>query len=97
MAVDETLLESAAETSATTLRFYRWDRPTLSLGYFQQTADRTQHPESADCPLVRRSSGGGAIVHDHELTYSLAAAKPHTLGRQTSVIQTSAIQTSAMS
>ena len=93
MAVDETLLESAAETGVATLRFYRWDCPTLSLGYFQRAADRNQHSESGDCPLVRRSSGGGAIVHDHELTYSLATAKPHALGCQTSAIYDAMHQT----
>jgi lipoate-protein ligase A len=72
MAVDEALLESAAERGIATLRFYQWHEPTLSLGYFQPAADREQHAASLSCPLVRRASGGGAIVHDRELTYSLA-------------------------
>jgi len=72
MAVDEALLELAAENLTTTLRFYRWQEPTLSLGYFQPSAQRIEHPPSAGCPLVRRSSGGGAIVHDAELTYCLS-------------------------
>ncbi len=53
------------------LRFYRWTPATLSLGYFQKAADRQLHTSSQTCPLIRRSSGGGAIVHDHELTYSV--------------------------
>jgi len=72
MAVDEALLESAAAGGAATLRFYQWSEPTLSLGYFQRAADRDQHAASRLCPLVRRASGGGAIVHDRELTYSVA-------------------------
>jgi lipoate-protein ligase A len=48
------------------LRFYTWDRPTLSLGYFQRFADRLN-----GLPVVRRQTGGGAIVHHHELTYAL--------------------------
>lgn len=72
MAVDETLLESAASTGQPTLRFYQWREPTLSLGYFQSFDDRQQHPPSQDCPVVRRASGGGAILHDRELTYSIA-------------------------
>ncbi len=72
MAVDEALLASAAESDVTTLRFYRWNAPTLSLGYFQPYAARTEHTASRNCPVVRRSTGGGAIVHDAELTYSLA-------------------------
>src|SRR4051812_39191932 len=72
MAVDEALLETAAATGLATLRFYQWSEPTLSLGYFQNIDQRAHHAPSADCPVVRRSSGGGAIVHDRELTYSLA-------------------------
>lgn len=74
MAVDEALLESAAEESCdfVTLRFYRWSEPTLSLGYFQSYEERSNHEASRSLPIVRRSSGGGALVHDHEWTYSLA-------------------------
>jgi lipoate-protein ligase A len=72
MAVDEVLLDTADSAGVATLRFYAWSEPTLSLGYFQGLADRRHHPPSASCPLVRRSSGGGAIVHDCELTYSLS-------------------------
>ena len=78
MAVDEALLETAAASGLTTLRFYEWSEPTLSLGYFQSAADRQRHAASRHCPLVRRSSGGGAIVHDRELTYSLALAQRDT-------------------
>src|SRR6185436_21089599 len=70
MAVDEALLLSAPRFGPT-LRFYQWEEPTLSLGYFQSAAERSQHEASAACPIVRRSTGGGAILHHHELTYSL--------------------------
>ena len=72
MAVDQAMLMAAEEANQITLRFYRWSEPTLSLGYFQKHADRLGHVASASCPLVRRRTGGGAIVHDQELTYSLA-------------------------
>jgi len=71
MAVDEALLEGGRPV----LRFYAWSEPTVSLGYFQRYADRESHPASRLCPVVRRRSGGGAIVHDRELTYSLVL--PH--------------------
>ena len=71
MALDEALLEDAA-AGVPTLRFYQWSEPTLSLGYFQTAASRAGHPASGTCQLVRRASGGGAILHDRELTYSLA-------------------------
>ncbi len=70
MAVDEMLLEAARQADRPVLRFYRWSSPTLSLGYFQGLAERRAHGASASCPLVRRASGGGAILHDRELTYS---------------------------
>lgn len=71
MAADEYLLRTAQPCSQPTLRLYQWSVPTLSLGYFQPYADRQQHAASAACPAVRRASGGGAIVHDREWTYSL--------------------------
>lgn len=71
MAIDDGLLEHAAPETGPTLRFYQWAEPTLSLGYFQSIASRTEHPSSMQLPVVRRGSGGGAIVHDQELTYSL--------------------------
>ncbi|MDA1050267.1 MAG: lipoate--protein ligase family protein [Planctomycetota bacterium] len=70
MAVDETLLQWAGQHRGSALRFYQWDQPTLSLGYFQQLEARGAHPPSATLPVVRRTTGGGAIVHDRELTYS---------------------------
>lgn len=69
MGVDQALLDQCRETPV--LRFYRWSRPTVSLGYFQPHQDRQQHVSSQACPWLRRSTGGGAIIHDRELTYSL--------------------------
>ncbi|MBY0588071.1 lipoate--protein ligase family protein [bacterium] len=71
MAVDEATLESALLQPAggPTLRWYQWSTPTLSMGYFQSARDV---PESlTSLPRVRRLTGGGAILHDCELTYSL--------------------------
>ena len=85
MAVDEALLESAGR-GITTLRFYQWNEPTLSLGYFQAAGEREGHAASRDCPLVRRASGGGAIVHDRELTYCLAAPIVERFGRQANAL-----------
>lgn len=67
MAVDEALLE-LAETP--TLRFYGWSPHAVSLGYFQHIADFADLPPGT--PIVRRLTGGGAIHHGAELTFSLA-------------------------
>lgn len=72
MAVDEALLESAATNGELSLRFYQWEEPTLSLGYFQLFEDRQKHTASQNCAVVRRATGGGAILHDREITYSIA-------------------------
>lgn len=82
MALDEALLESAQQDGIATVRFYAWRQPTLSLGYFQPHADRKLHPTSEKCPMVRRASGGGAILHDRELTYSIALPHGHALAQR---------------
>lgn len=79
MAIDEMLLARAGRTQQCCWRFYQWSEPTLSLGYFQRYADRQMHAASRDCAVVRRSTGGGAILHDHELTYSLTVGAGHSL------------------
>jgi len=73
MAVDEAILEAVGHgNSPPTLRFYQWDEPTISLGYFQKYEETAQQDEVIrKMPIVRRQTGGGAILHDDELTYSL--------------------------
>jgi lipoate-protein ligase A len=68
-------------SGGTVLRFYSWSPATLSLGYFQSLADRASHAASRSLSVVRRASGGGAIVHDRELTYSFAAPVRSRFGR----------------
>lgn len=72
MGIDEALREWAGRHGTPVVRFYEWAPATLSLGYFQTLRDRASHPPSRDLHVVRRASGGGAIVHDRELTYSCA-------------------------
>ena len=71
MAIDEALLQNARPDWPIVLRIYKWDRPTLSLGHFQRIEDRNQYPRLSELPWVRRKTGGGAIVHDQEITYSV--------------------------
>jgi lipoate-protein ligase A len=77
MAVDEALQLGTTKDSPLLLRFYGWTPATLSLGYFQSLADRKQHEASMSCPVTRRLSGGGAILHDRELTYSIIVPPGH--------------------
>lgn len=77
MARDEALLTCR---SMPTLRFYRWATPTLSLGYFQPAFDLPLDDVRArGCDIVRRSTGGKAILHEAELTYSLCAPETNAL------------------
>jgi lipoyl(octanoyl) transferase len=78
MAVDGALLEAVAARPAAdgggVLRLYRWARPTLSLGRNQ--AARGVYDAAAAASLgidiVRRPTGGMAVLHDRELTYAVA-------------------------
>ena len=70
MACDEWLLESALRTGHAAVRVYAWSRPTVSLGYFQQADDLDSDPLLEGLGRVQRLSGGGAIVHHFEWTYS---------------------------
>ncbi|HEY3243431.1 MAG TPA: hypothetical protein VGM03_08770 [Phycisphaerae bacterium] len=83
MARDEALLESVGRPGAPgpfTLRLYQWSPPTISLGYFQPYADyEALEPPARELTVVRRPTGGGAILHDQELTYSLALPIDHPL------------------
>lgn len=81
MARDETLLLRVGRgESPSTLRLYQWASPTISLGYFQSFADcESLPPPAGTLPVVRRLTGGGAILHDLEVTYSLTLPITHTL------------------
>jgi lipoate-protein ligase A len=85
MGLDEALLES--DESPPTVRFYSWSPDTLSLGYFQKFADVPAASGQPDPPgrkpgaVVRRITGGGAIHHTRELTFSIAAPLEHRLYR----------------
>ncbi|HEY4844574.1 MAG TPA: biotin/lipoate A/B protein ligase family protein [Candidatus Dormibacteraeota bacterium] len=74
MAVDEVLLEGVvAGTTPPTLRFYQWQPACLSLGYFQSfEVVNLDGCRAFGVDIVRRPTGGRAILHDRELTYSVA-------------------------
>jgi lipoyl(octanoyl) transferase len=66
MAIDEALLEAAI---VPTIRFYRWQSPALSFGYFGKFAEIASYASERD--VVRRWTGGGIVFHGDDLTYSI--------------------------
>jgi lipoate-protein ligase A len=82
MAVDVALLEAARRGEAPpTLRLYGWQQPTLSLGRHQDPRAGIDHEyrRGRGIDLVRRPTGGRAVLHDQEVTYSIIL--PAALGR----------------
>jgi len=74
MGVDEALLASAVRTGRPSLRFYLWQGPWLSLGYGQiLDGARIDACRRAGVGVVRRVTGGRAVLHGNDLTYSLTA------------------------
>lgn len=66
MAIDEALLEIAQHPA---IRFYRWNHPALSFGYFGRFEDVSEYGGKRD--IVRRWTGGGIVFHGEDLTYSV--------------------------
>jgi len=71
MAIDEAILETATEP---TIRFYRWNHPAISFGYFGNFAEVEKYESERD--IVRRWTGGGVVLHRHDLTYSIVIPAP---------------------
>lgn len=79
MALDEACLLGLA--GECTLRTYAFRPAAWSLGFFQQMAEvpAVLAAHQAGYPVVRRATGGGAIHHQHELTFALSAPASHLL------------------
>lgn len=78
MAVDEAILLAHADGRVpATLRFYGWQPAAVSLGYFQRAADEIDRAACREqgIDIVRRLTGGRAVLHDAELTYSIIAGE----------------------
>ncbi len=85
MARDEHLLD-CTDWRPAVLRLYAWSPPTLSLGYFQRYDDVANlPPDVRGLPVVRRTTGGGAILHDLEVTYCLVLDASIAIARQSPV------------
>ena len=84
MALDEAILTALAEgKSQPTLRFFAWEPPCLSIGYNQAAVEvDITKCRQAGVDFVRRPTGGRAILHTDELTYSIVASQdePRVVG-----------------
>lgn len=80
MAADELLADEAERRGGLVVRIYDWTTTTVSLGAFQPLAEAEACRSIAGLPLVRRPSGGGAIIHGSDLTYAAAVPKAHPWG-----------------
>ncbi len=82
MAVDEAIMKIHSQgDTPPTLRFYCWKPAALSLGYFQKTEEEINYEncQKEGIDLVRRLTGGRAILHDQELTYSIVIREDYNL------------------
>ncbi len=90
MARDEAILSSHADgASQPTLRLYRWRPACLSLGRFQRAGTIDQAAcARAGVAIVRRPSGGRALLHDADLTYAIVVRADHSLFGDESILAT---------
>lgn len=80
MALDEALLDWHSEgLIPPVIRFYEWEPATVSIGYFQQAARDINLAAVREQGLgfVRRPTGGRAVLHEHELTYSIIVTEDY--------------------
>jgi lipoyl(octanoyl) transferase len=81
MALDEKLMDWHREgTIPPVVRFYGWNPPTLSVGYFQNIEKEInmEAVKAHGLGFVRRPTGGRGVLHDDELTYSVIVSESHT-------------------
>jgi len=80
MAIDRAVLVANSEEKVPpTIRFYTWSPPAISIGYFQSLAEEIdlEKCRSLGVEYVRRITGGGAVFHENELTYSIVIPEDH--------------------
>lgn len=81
MAIDEAMMRHVVRSKVPVLRLYGWEPAAISVGYFQDVEKEVDSAacESLGIDVVRRLTGGRAILHDVEVTYSLAIPDDHPL------------------
>lgn len=86
MAIDEALFNYVQKREGfSILRFYRWEKPTLSIGYHQKVREvaNIDFLNKMKIDLVRRITGGKAVLHDDEVTYSFSSSTPFFIENKT--------------
>jgi len=81
MAIDRAVLVANSEGKVPpTVRFFTWKPPAISIGYFQSLEEEVDLEvcEKLGVDYVRRMTGGGAVFHDEELTYSIVIPESHS-------------------
>jgi lipoate-protein ligase A len=80
MAIDRAVLvENSKGNVLPTVRFFRWKPPAISIGYFQSLQEEVDLDtcNQLGVEYVRRITGGGAVFHENELTYSIVIPESH--------------------
>ena len=80
MAIDRAILHANSEGLVPpTVRFYGWKPPAISIGYFQSLQEEVNLDacKKLGVDYVRRITGGGAVFHEYELTYSIVIPEAH--------------------
>ncbi|MBF0541547.1 MAG: lipoate--protein ligase family protein [Nitrospirae bacterium] len=74
MTIDQEIADEVIYGDASALRFYGWNVPSVTLGYFQKESGiNIDYCKDNSIPVVKRPTGGRAVLHDNELTYSFAS------------------------
>lgn len=84
MAADDFMFRSLGDRPATCLRFYRWERPTVSIGFSQKIRDTVDIDfcKENGVDIVRRMTGGKLVLHHHEVTYSICSSDTDIFSRK---------------
>lgn len=79
MSRDYAMLKNCRTFAIPTLRLYQWDPVAVTIGYFQIADEETDRTacENDGISVIRRITGGGAVFHQYEITYSIVFPLPH--------------------
>ena len=84
MAVDDYMFRSLGDEPSTCVRFYRWEKPTVSIGYSQKIKEVVDLDfcRQNGIDIVRRITGGKLVLHHREVTYSICSSDTEIFSRK---------------